>query len=367
MTDPITQRLWMPSGDDFTDACWFMNAESNSTAAGIGTLDLYNSSPTETAWEVPAGVTSVSIAVMGCGGGGQQYGSGAAKPVAVGGGEMMWVNNVSVTPGQTLYVHAGCGYSRNGATLSYDGTSGDVAKYISDTTSGIKTTYTDAAVADYSRASYVRAWVSGHKWIAYAAGGDWTEYTGGNNAGAWVTDATYKYATLSNEGTDWRHEAGGDGGGMSNEQNWWLNKPRGSGGAAGYTGGGGDGGACTTCNGNAGSGGGAGGGAAGTQTGNYADQARGGNTFMWGSGTSGARGDYNTGDNTDSDGHDGSQTGTGASTNPPDGLGEGGGGGSEGWSMMNGHTPQYDGWVRIVWSKDGTTRNFPSTNVAYPG
>tara|TARA_B100000965_G_scaffold240132_1_gene201432 strand:+ start:2795 stop:3892 length:1098 start_codon:yes stop_codon:yes gene_type:complete len=364
--DPLTQRIWMPGGESFTDACWFMNAESNSTAAAIGTLDLYNSSPTETAWEVPPGVTSVSIAVMGCGGGGQQYGSGAAKPVAVGGGEMMWVNNVSVTPGQTLYVHAGCGYSRNGNTLSYDGTSADVAKYISDT-SGTKTNYTNAAVTDYSRASYVRAWVSGHKWIAYAAGGNLNEFDGGNNAGAYATDSTNKYATLSNEGTDWRHEQGGDGGGISNEANWWLNRPRGSGGAAGYTGSGGDGANSTGGDGNAGSGGGGGGGSSGPMQGNNHDQSRGGNTFMWGAGDNGIAGDYTSNDSSykeESDGGDGSKTGTGATNNPPDGLGEGGGGGSEGWSLYNGHVPQYDGWVRIVW---GAGRTFPSTNVAYPG
>lgn len=364
---PIQQMLLGSGGAvSPTDAVWFLGAESNATAQNIDTLELHNSSPTETAWTVPSGVTSVSIACMGCGGGGQQYGSGAAKPVAVGGGEMMWVNNVSVTPGQTLYVHAGCGANREGVVGSYTGTSQDVTKYISDT-SGNKTTYTDSAVTDYSRASYVRAWVSGHKWIAYAAGANLNTTTGGNNAGAWVNNATYKYATLSLEGTNWRHEAGGAGGGMSNEQNWWLNKPRGSGGAAGYTAAGGAGSTSTTGDGTAGSGGSGGGGGSGTQTGNYSNQARGGNTFMWGTGDSGAAGEYNTGDNADSDGGDGSKTGTGATNNPPDGLGEGGGGGSEGWAGSNGHTAQYDGWVRIVWSTTGVTRTFPSTNIAYPG
>jgi hypothetical protein len=359
----------MPGGESFTDAVWFLDAGSNSTAAGIGTLDLYNSSPTETAWNVPPGVTSISIAVMGCGGGGQQYGSGAAKPYAVGGGEMMWVNNVSVTPGQTLYVHAGCGHNRNGTDGSYEGTSGDVDKYISDM-SNTHTTFTDSAVTDYSRASYVRAWVSGHKWIAYAAGGNLNSYQGGANNGAWVNNASHKYATLSNEGTDWRHEAGGDGGGLSNESNWWLNRPRGSGGAAGYTGAGGAGANSTGGDGNAGSGGGGGGGSSGPQYANHSVQSRGGSTFMWGTGTSGIAGVYNgtgTGDMPASNGGHGSQTGTGASNNPPDGLGQGGGGGSEGWAGSNGHTAQYDGWVRIVWSTTGVTRTFPSTNVAYPG
>lgn len=353
--------LGAPSGVSFTDAVWFTGAASNTTAQDLGVLELYNAATTETAWAVPDGVTSVSIACMGCGGGGQQNGSGAAKPVAVSGGEMFWVNNVSVTAGQILYVHAGCAYNRSATATSYDGTSSIIDKYISDM-SNTKTSYTNSAVTNYSRASYVRTWSGGHNWIAYAEGGGKGSTTGGNNAGSWVTNATYKYATLTNEGTNWRHEAGGGGGGMSNEQNWWLNKPRGSGGAAGWTGAGGDGGAGTTEHGYAGAGGGSGGGGAGSGTGNHASQSRGGNTFMWGQGNNGARGEYNT--NNPSDGGDGSKTGTGATNNPPDGLGEGGGGGSEGWAGYNGHSAQYDGWVRIVW---GNNRTFPSTNVAYPG
>ena len=97
----------MPSGGDFTDACWFQGAATNSTAMAIGTLDLYNVSVEETAWSVPAGVTSISIAVVAAGAGGQQYGSGAAKPASWGGGELVWRNGISVTAGQTLYVHCG--------------------------------------------------------------------------------------------------------------------------------------------------------------------------------------------------------------------------------------------------------------------
>ena len=70
---PIQQvLLGTPSGAGYTDAVWFMDAASNTTAQDIGTLELYSSSPTETAWSVPDGVTSISIACMGCGGGGQQ-------------------------------------------------------------------------------------------------------------------------------------------------------------------------------------------------------------------------------------------------------------------------------------------------------
>ena len=58
------------AGSPYTDAVWFENAASNATAMAIKTLELYNTSLTETAWEVPAGVTNISVAVMGAGGGG---------------------------------------------------------------------------------------------------------------------------------------------------------------------------------------------------------------------------------------------------------------------------------------------------------
>ena len=81
---------------------------------------------------------------------------------------------------------------------------------------------------------------------------------------------------------------------------------------------------------------------------------------MWGEGTSGAAGSYN------GNGGDGSATG-GNTNNPPAGLGQGGGGYRDGWVHLNAKPPTYPGWARIVYSKDGTTRTFPSTNVGYPG
>ena len=83
---------------------------------------------------------------------------------------------------------------------------------------------------------------------------------------------------------------------------------------------------------------------------------------MWGTGDSGAKGNY-----TFNRPGDGSQTGTAYSGTIPYGLGCGGGGGKDGWISLNAWGPTFHGWVRIVWSKDGTTRTFPSTNIAYPG
>lgn len=361
--DPTTQRIWMPSGDAYTDAVWFKDAESNVTAANLGVLQLYDAKSLETAWEVPGGVTSICIAAMGCGGGGQSTGSGAPKPFSCGGGELLWRNSITVTPGQVLYVHAGVARGRNGSTdSSYQGKTSNYLKYISDE-NGTLTDWTNSAVSEYSRASYVRAWDGGaNKFLVYAAGCQMNDDAGANDAGAILGQATY--GTLGTENTDWRHNPGGDGGGESNQSNSWLAEPRGTGGAAGWTGGGGHGGASTDGDGSNGSGGGAGGGAAGNSAGNIGNQAWGGNTFMWGEGTSGTGGTGGTGDNNDTFGGDGSQAGTGASNNPPDNLGEGGGGGKDGWAGMNGIIPPQDGWVRIIW---GSGRSFPSTNVAYPG
>ena len=355
--DPITQRIWMPGGDDFTDAVWFQSAESNSTALSLGVLQLHNNSPTETAWEVPSGVTSISVAVMGCGAGGQNLSNLATTTsFAAGGGELVWRNGISVTPGQTLYVHCGS-YGDSGVA----GSSSTSSKYISDTSYN-ETNWTDSAVTNYERASYIRAWVSGaNQFLVYAEGAKQKKNDdtgGGNDAGGRMNASTY--GTLGTENTDWRHNQGGSGGGRSTQNSNYTAHSRGSGGAGGWTGAGGNAATSTTGSGGSGSGGGSGAGASSNSTsGSY---GHGGHTFMWGSGDSGSGGSWANGL-----GGAGSQTGTGASTNPPDGLGQGGGGARDGWQGPNAMAPLYAGWVRIVWSTDGTTRNFPSTNVAYPG
>ena len=355
--------LRMAGGVKKTDAVWFKNAESNSTAAAIKTLELYNSSLTETAWEVPAGVTSISVAVMGGGAGGYDFSTYPGQSVttqaarAVGGGELMWRNNITVTPGQTLYVKSGTTSSLGslGAYYSQWGKSADTGKYISDTSYN-ETAFSDTAVTAYSRAAWIRTWDSGsHKWVVFAEGGRGVlQDAGGNDGGARVS--ANGYGTLGSEGTDWGHGAGGNGAGQPGGN--YQTNPRGAGGAGGYTGSGGAGG--NGGNGSAGSGGGAGGGAPVNNKGQFT-WGRGGSTFMWGEGDNGAGGVADNGS-----GGRGSETG-GNTNDPPDGLGEGGDGYRDGWQHVNAKAPNYEGWARIVWSTDGTTRTFPSTNVGYPG
>jgi hypothetical protein len=355
--DPITQQLFKSTGVNYTDAVWFQGAVTNSTAQGLGVLQLHNNSPTETAWEVPGGVTSISVAVMGSGGGGQNLSNLAnTTSFACGGGELVWRNGISVTPGQTLYVH--CGSAGDSGVA---GSSGIGSKYVSDTSYN-ETAWTDSAVANYVRASYIRAWVSGsNKFVVYAEGGlnkKNDDTGGGNDAGGRMN--AYTYGTLGTEDTDWRHSPGGTGGGRSTQGSNYQAWSRGSGGGGGWTGAGGNGGANNSGQGGGGSGGGSGGGASSNSiSGSY---GHGGHTFMWGSGDSGSGGGWPNGL-----GGAGSKTGTGASTTPPDGVGQGGGGARDGWVGPNAMAPLYPGWVRIVWSTSGQTRNFPSTNVGYPG
>jgi len=354
--------------DNTTDAIWFKGAESNTDlaaldAAVLDTLQIRNTSKTEYAWKVPAGVTSISIACMGCGGGGKNYGTSSQSSTSRGGGELMWRNNISVTGGTTLYVHAAQG-DDNGIR----GMSSDAGKYISDTSAN-ETAWTDSAVTNYSRSSYVRIWDGGvNKWLVVADGASGfvnNDNTNGGNDGLSRMNSSL-YGTLGSQGTDYGGGHGGNGGGR--QSGGYNAYPRGSGGAGGYSGRGGNGSGSQSGDGTNGQGGGGGGAASYHVSNNYSyngtppGYAYGGDTYMWGAGDNGAKGNF-----TFNRPGEGSKTGTNASNTIPRGLGMGGGGGKDGWIGVNAWGPYMDGWVRIVWSKDGTTRTFPSTNIAYPG
>ena len=354
--------------DKTTDAIWFKNAETNTDlaaldAAVLDTLQIRNTSKTEYAWKVPTGVTSISIACMGCGGGGVNYGTSSQASTSRGGGELMWRNNISVTAGTTLYVHAAQG-SEDGIR----GMSSDAAKYISDTSAN-ETAWTDSAVTNYSRASYVRIWDGGvNKWLVVADGAsgyNGNDNTNGGNDGLSRMNNSL-YGTLGTQGTDYGGGHGGNGGGR--QSGGYNAYPRGSGGAGGYTGKGGNGSGSQSGDGTNGQGGGGGGAASYHVSSNYDYQgtppgyAYGGDTYMWGEGNAGNKGNF-----TFNRPGEGSKTGTGASNTIPRGLGMGGGGGKDGWINVNAWGPYMDGWVRIVWSKEGVTRTFPSTNILYPG
>ena len=77
-----------------------------------------------TSWTVPAGVTSICAVLVGGGGGGAGHsttnvaGSGGGA-----GGGLRWINNLAVTPGETLTIVVGAGGTA-GTTTSNNGGSG---------------------------------------------------------------------------------------------------------------------------------------------------------------------------------------------------------------------------------------------------
>lgn len=348
------------AGSPYTDALWFDGAASNATAMAIKTLELYNTSLTETAWEVPAGVTNISVAVMGGGGGGYNLPSPSSTgSFATGGGELGWRNNITVTPGQVLYVKAGATskLGAKGPNTDRDGMTSDAGKYLNSDRS--ESAYTDSAVTDYSRAGYIRTWSGGsNKWLVFADGGQSYDDSGGGEYGYSRMTAN-PFGTAGTANVD--YNAAGQGGyGRQSAGGSYNSDPKGAGGAGGYTGKGGNGSNSYTGDGvQAGSGGGGGGGGFSSTSNNFT-RGRGGSTYMWGEGTSGAAGAQN------GSGGDGSASG-GNTNSPPAGMGQGGDAYRDGWVHVNAKPPLFNGWARIVYSKDGTTRTFPSTNVGYPG
>ena len=256
---------------------------------------------------VPDGVTSVSILCVGGGeGGGSRYGGD--------GGCLSYINNVTVTSGETLSVTVGAGGGGNIGTGSLAGTDGGASQV---TRSGNA--------------------------IAHAYGGP--------SHGSTVTGST-----VFN---------GGDGGyGYANSTPYGIvYNGGGGGGAGGYSGNGGNGDS-NGGSGSAGTGGGAGGG--GSRTGYsqntttaYAfgrDGRGGGGVGLYGEGASGTGGS-STG---------GGGGGSGGSTGSGRVGGAYGGGGGGGYTRNGSNTSQLSGGaaaqgaVRIIW---GEGREFPSTNV----
>ena len=245
---------------------------------------------------VPSGVTSISMVAIGGGAGADGSNSGGA-------GGLKWINNVSVTAGQSLTVFQG-----NSGSRFRPGGGGDVdatASYVNDASNNL---------------------------IIQAGGG-----TKGSPGQGGAISVGSGYTSLTNGGG-----AGGNGGGGSGKG--------GGGGAGGYSGAGGAGGNQGTNNGAAGSGGGAGGGGGA----NTADGGQGGGTGILGEGSSGAGGAYGNYASPGQGGSGGTAGNAGygnwnaASANYGGGCGAGSGGASR-------------GAVRIIWP--GATRSFPSTNT----
>lgn len=287
-------------------------------------------------WIVPTGVTSISIVVIGGGGGGGIPDPNASYSVAGGGGGgggLAYRNNLAVTPGQSCEIAVGSG-----------GVAGASATAGGESYFKISTTY-------YARAS----------------GGN-----GGTNNGSVATGGSGITGTAL--------RSGGDGGATNYSGSGYG--PGGGGGAAGYYTGipghggyGRFGGAYDTSGnglqGQAGGGGGGGGGNSIDFNGMYYDMIsgfNGGGSRLFGAsnivgdqGSAGSNG-YYVGFDTiwPTDGGNGSNSTSGLAT-----FFGGGGGGGYNYPIPyggGGGSNGMGGAVRIVWP--GSTRQFPSTNVA---
>lgn len=248
-------------------------------------------------WTVPANVTSISAVVVGGGGGGCSSTSGGSGG---GGGDLRWMNNISVTPGETLIVAV----APNGALGGSEG----------GTAGG-------ESVVARENWTYIVS--------AQGGGGGRTSANGGSPGG--------KTGTSSQIGGN---IGGGNGGGVG-ILSTTTSTTSGGGGAGGYSGVGGDQGTglVSGSSGQGGGGGGGGGAGSGSTGGN------GGGVGLLGQGAGGAGGAPGAA------GSPGSANATGQYYGA-------GGRGSDG-SGFNSSAGQ-QGAVRIIW---GPNRAFPSTNT----
>ena len=279
------------------------SAASNSVTPAVTGQTAYTTAGTYS-YVVPAGVTSVSVVAVGGGGGGGGTNDTNSRGGG-GGGALAYVNNISVTPGETLTVTVGAGGlgGANGAS----GTSGDESALQRSATylvrAGRGSGGTQGAAARGGAVYVGTGGEGGTGAVAATSNG-----TGGGGAGGY---------------------AGAGGAGNSDNSN---------GSAAAASSGGGGGGA----SGNFGSIGGGGGGGVGilgigaTGTGGIA---------TGGGGVGGSGGANGTTATTDAGAAGGAYGGGGGGANDDGAAGAAGGGGA----------------VRIIWP--GTTRSFPSTNT----
>lgn len=294
-----------------TNSAGSTSANSNSTASVTpATGQTAYTSPGTYTFVVPAGVTSISAVVVAGGGGGAH----STRGMPGGGGGLAYINNTSVTPGESLTVTVGAG-GAGGVSFSGGQAGGNSQIYRGGT----------KLVRAIGGGAGTNGGVPG-------SGGGADGYSGG---------------------------AGGSGGYSSGSYGG------GGGGAGGYSGSGGSGGNGSGNAGSAGTGGAGGGGGSGGQGApeycgyvSYLKPGNGGGVGIFGQGSNGAGGA-------------GSATGPGADG----GAGSGGsgqtyGGGGSGPSAYFsaaacGFVPTSyaggGGAVRILWP--GNTRSFPSTNT----
>jgi len=280
------------------------SAASNSITAVVPSGSQSYTTAGTYSWVAPAGVTSVSVVAIGAGAGGYGSTSGA-------GGELRYINNTTVTPGNSYTVIVG---ARGNHNLSGNNDHGKPSSF----------------------SSVIQA-------------------NGGGVQNNWPCCSNIR---------NWERTSGFGGTGFLGGAGRSLVGSAGGGGAGGYSGQGGTGGT-QSANGTAGAGGGGGGGA-----GNFPYSCcgsfrggGGGGTGILGSGSNGSGGTYTSATKTATGGGAGSG-GTAGVSGGSGGCGGayGGGGSSSGNGNIAGFGAQ--GAVRIIWP--GTTRSFPSTNTSSP-
>lgn len=255
---------------------------------------------TNTSWVVPTGVNRVSIVAVGAGGGG----SNTNNSPGGGGGALSYVNNLSVTPGETLTVVVGVGANNVAGGDSY-----------------VRRSTTDLVLAKGG----ARGVSGGGQGGSAAAGVGDVKYSGGNGGAA---------ADSSDRG--------------------------GGGGAAGYSGNGGKGGDGAAANAGAGAGGGGGGGLGSNGDAGVDSGHGGGGVGVLGEGASGAAGVVAGGLYAGRGGSSGSVGATATNLVGGNGGLYGGGGGAGRPLTATSSSAGGNGAVRIIW---GGNRVFPNTNT----
>lgn len=316
-----THRIWSSTGA-ITDIVTSAPTTLNNPPQDGGHLFTYNSSSSTGSYTftVPAGITSISAVAVGAGGGGgegsptlSQYGSSGGGG---GGGALAYANDISVSPGDVLYIEIGEGGNRGKP-------GGDGEDTILKKITGVDQSGND---------------IFENMLVAGGGAGGTTPWTHQQNTGQGGSPS----GTEKDGGGD-----GGNGGGRS----FWTNNGGAGGGAGGYSGDGGRGDGYGTQR-QAGQGGGGGGGYAAGPTVN----GLGGGVGLYGQGSSGAAG-YGSGSTVHGGSGSGLQAFSGNSSDISNQYGAGGYGSPR--SSYSGSRGG-NGALRIIW---GTNRAFPSTNV----
>lgn len=316
-----THRIWSSMGA-ITDIVTSAPTTLDNPLQGGGHLFTRTQNPSAGSYTftVPAGITSISAVAVGAGGGGgessptiSQYGSSGAGG---GGGALAYANDISVSPGDVIYVEIGEG-----------GLSGKPGNNGGDTILKKIT-----GVDQYGNDVFENMLVAG----GGAGGGTIWSHLQNTSAGG------------SPSGTE--KDGGGDGG-QGGNRSFWTNDGGAGGGAGGYSGDGGRGGGHGSQR-QAGQGGAGGGGHAAGPTVN----GLGGGVGLYGQGSSGAAG-YGSGSTVHGGSGSGLQAFSGNSSDIPNQYGAGGYGSPR--SSYNGSNGG-NGALRIIW---GANRAFPTSDV----